>query len=185
MRLRSLAAVAALVAFSAVGVAGASHVSQVDPVSVPPGFLVAHNNVADVPSEPLRRIAGAPDGADVFVQHAQLAGGTPPLPWHTHPGPAIVTVVKGALTYEDACTTVTYEAGSGFVDQGFGHVHRATAGPDGADFYVTYVLLHGSPTHITPVPEGPGPCHENGDDEDETDDEDHDGPEEADDFDDE
>jgi quercetin dioxygenase-like cupin family protein len=148
--------------------------------------------VADVPSEPLRRIADAPGGADVFVQHVQLAGGTPPLPWHTHPGPAIVTVVKGTLTYEDACTTVIYEAGTGFVDQGFGHVHRATAGPDGADFYVTYLLPQGSPTHINLVPEGPGACPENGDgdgenggDEDERDDEDHDGPEEADDFDDE
>jgi quercetin dioxygenase-like cupin family protein len=189
MRLRSFVPIAALAAFSAVGVAGASHVPQLDPGSVPVGFLVTHNHVADVPSEPLRRIADAPGGADVFVQHFQVPANTA-LPFHTHPGPVIVTVVSGALTYEDACITVTYEAGSGFVDEGFGHVHRAIAGPEGAHFYATYLLPHGSPSHVTPVPEGPGPCPDNGDGDGENgdgdqvlDDQDHDGPQEADDFD--
>ena len=81
--------------------------------------------------------------------------------WHTHPGPAIVTVVKGAVTYEDAdanrCVDTTYAAGEGFVDRGFGHVHRAIAGDDGVDFYVVYLLPPGSTTHIIPA-SAPSEC---------------------------
>ncbi len=101
MRLRSGAAGAAFASLSAAGVAVATHVPQVDPGIVPTGFLATHNHVADVPGKPLRRIARARDGMDVFVQHVRLAAGTD-TGWHTHPGPAIVTVVAGALTYEDA-----------------------------------------------------------------------------------
>jgi hypothetical protein len=95
-----------------------------------------------------------PDGADVFVQHVRLDPNVT-TGWHTHPGPAIVTVVKGLVTYEDAhagsCHDAAYEAGHGFVDPGFGHVHRAIAGPEGVDFYVVYVLPPGSPTHVIPT----------------------------------
>lgn len=72
-----------------------------------------------------------------------------------HPGPAIVTVVKGSVTYEDAeatrCIDTTYAAGQGFIDRGFGHVHRAVAGADGVDFYVVYLLPPGSVTHVIPA----------------------------------
>ena len=80
---------------------------------------------------------------------AQVSAGEGP-----HPGPAIVTVVgpTSALTYEDEsanqCRRVTYVGGQGFVDRGFGHVHRAVAGPNGADFYVTYLLPPGSESHV-------------------------------------
>jgi hypothetical protein len=71
-----------------------------------------------------------------------------------------VTVVGGALTYEDACRQATYGKGQGFLDRGFGHVHRAIAGPDGADFYVVYVLPSGSANHvITASP--PAGCRDN------------------------
>jgi hypothetical protein len=184
MRLRPLAAVAACVSLGAVGVAVASHVPQVDPATVPAGFLATHNHVADVPKKPLRRIARARGGMDVFVQHVRLNPGVD-TGWHTHPGPAIVTVVRGALTYEDACTRATYgptspgQPGSGFVDSGFGHVHRAIAGPQGADFYVTYLLPRGSATHFIPTP-APTACddddHDRGDrHHDDDDDHDHGG----------
>lgn len=141
-------------AFGAVLVGGtaalAAHVSQVDPATVPTGFLAAHNSVADIPVSALARAVN-PDGSDVFVQHVRL-GPNAPTGWHTHPGPAIVTVVAGALTYEDAfateCRRIVYPAGQGFTDRGFGHVHRAVAGPAGVDFYVTYFLPPGSPTHV-------------------------------------
>ena len=49
--------------------------------------------------------------------------------WHSHPGPVIVTVTAGALTFYDgddgACTPVVYAAGSSFIDEGGGHVHFA------------------------------------------------------------
>jgi quercetin dioxygenase-like cupin family protein len=137
----------------------ASHVTVVDPAMVPTGFLAAHVAIRDVPVSALAR-AVTPDGADVFVQHVRL-GPNVPTGWHTHPGPAIVTVVAGSLTYQDAeanrCESVAYAAGEGFLDVGFGHVHRAIAGSAGADFYVVYLLPPGSPTHIIPA-DAPPAC---------------------------
>ena len=136
-----------------VGVALASHVTPADPATVPTGFLVAHNSIGDVPVSALAR-AVTPDGADVFIQHVRL-GANVTTGWHTHPGPALVSVVSGSLTYEDAaanrCRDAAYAAGQGFVDRGFGHVHRAIAGADGVDFYVVYILPPGSPTHVIPT----------------------------------
>ena len=150
-----------VLAFGAVLIGGtvalAAHVPQVDPATVPTGFLAAHNSIGDIPVSSIAR-AVKPDGADVFVQHVRL-GANAPTGWHTHPGPAIVTVVSGALTYEDAfaneCRRATYAAGEGFVDRGFGHVHRALAGPSGADFYVVYFLPPGTPTHVIPTSPSP------------------------------
>jgi hypothetical protein len=133
-----------------VGVAGAGHVTEVDPASVPAGFLAAHNSFERLPVRPIAR-AVTPDGADVFVQHVRLDANAA-TGWHTHPGPALVAVVRGSLTYEDAragaCRRAVYQAGEGFVDRGFGHVHRAIAGPGGVDFYVTYILPRGSASHV-------------------------------------
>lgn len=159
MRSKWIMAFAGVGAIGSAGVAIASHVTEVDPATVPTGFLAAHNSVSEVPVSALAR-AVTPDGADVFVQHVRL-GANVATGWHTHPGPAIVTVVgeKSALTYEDAqaneCRRVTYIGGEGFVDRGFGHVHRAVAGPNGADFYVTYLLPPGSETHVIGAPASP------------------------------
>lgn len=134
------------------------HVDQLDPSTVPTGFLSSHGVVTDFPVGPFAR-AVRPDGADVFVQHVRLAPNTA-TPWHTHPGPVIVNVARGSLTYEDAqkgkCRRLLYAPASGksvgFIDRGFGHVHRVVAGPDGVDFYATYVLPRGSQTHLTTAP---------------------------------
>ena len=45
-----------------------------------------------------------PNGADVFVQHLSL-GANQVFAWHTHPGPVVVTVRSGSLTYQDADRT--------------------------------------------------------------------------------
>jgi hypothetical protein len=159
MRVRPIRVLAAVTVLVAAGAAAASHVTQVDPVTVPTGFLAAHNSIDRVPVRAIAR-AVTPDGADVFVQHVRLDANAA-TGWHTHPGPALVTVVRGSLTYEDAragvCRRAVYPAGEGFVDRGFGHVHRAIAGPDGVDFYVTYVLPPGSATHVI-VAGAPGEC---------------------------
>jgi quercetin dioxygenase-like cupin family protein len=150
MRSKLLVVVATTAAVLGVGVAVAGHVPEVDPASVPTGFLAAHNSFERLPVRPIAR-AVTPDGADVFVQHVRLDANAA-TGWHTHPGPALVAVVKGSLTYEDAaagaCRQAVYQAGEGFVDRGFGHVHRAIAGPDGVDFYVTYILPRGSASHV-------------------------------------
>jgi quercetin dioxygenase-like cupin family protein len=154
MRLKRTLAVAGVLSVSGAGAALAAHVSQVDPATVPTGFLAAHNEVEGIQPDVIRR---AVEGrrADVFIQHARLAPNEA-TGWHTHPGPVLVEVVRGSITYEDTggqgkCRRRTYVAGEGFFDPGFGHVHRAIAGADGVDFYPVYVLPPGSETHLIPA----------------------------------
>ena len=46
--------------------------------------------------------------------------------WHSHPGPVVVIIKSGTMTfYEEDCTTRTYEAGDAFIDEGGGHTHLA------------------------------------------------------------
>ncbi len=73
-------------------------------------------------------VSNAPDAGEVVVQEITIApGGT--TGWHSHPGPVVVVVKSGALTFVDAelgaCTEKTYPAGTAFIDQGQGHVHSA------------------------------------------------------------
>ena len=135
------------------GVALASHVTEVDPATVPAGFLSAHNRVADVPLSAFTRAAAA-DGAEVTIQHIRLVANQP-IPWHTHPGPVFVLIERGAFTYEFAqggkCVTTTYTENEGFVDPGFGNVHQATAGPNGAEIYGVFVLPPGSANQTIPT----------------------------------
>ena len=155
IRAMRLSAVAMAVAgmTTAAGLALAGHVTQLDPASVPTGFLAAHSRIDAVGVNALAR-AVKPDGAELFIQHVRL-GANEQTAWHTHPGPVLVAVVKGTLTYEDAhanrCRKTTYAAGEGFTDPGFGHVHRAVAGPSGAEFYPVYILPQGSQTHVIPA----------------------------------
>jgi quercetin dioxygenase-like cupin family protein len=53
--------------------------------------------------------------------------------WHTHPGPVVVNVVEGELTYvgADDCVEREYPAGTAFVDVGGDHVHNAFNATDG------------------------------------------------------
>ena len=157
--MRWIAALAAVTVLAVSGAALANHVTQVDPTTVPTGFLAAHNAIGDVPVSALARAVAA-GGTDLFIQHVRL-GANAATGWHTHPGPALVAVVAGSLAYQDAeantCESVTYAAGEGFVDRGFGHVHRAVAGADGVDFYVVYLLPPGSTTHIIPA-SAPSEC---------------------------
>jgi quercetin dioxygenase-like cupin family protein len=49
------------------------------------------------------------------------------FPWHSHPGPVIVTVTHGELVYvtADDCSEHSYAAGTAFVDPGRGMIHSA------------------------------------------------------------
>src|SRR6266542_3341019 len=136
------------------GAAIASHVTEIDPATVPTGFFVAHNYVADVPVSAIAR-AAEPNGADVFVQHLRF----PPnqaFPWHSHPGPVFGMFVSGSLTYEDTAHNTgrdrPYTPGRGCRDTGFCHVHRASARPAGAEAYFFLIMPPGSETHIISAP---------------------------------
>jgi quercetin dioxygenase-like cupin family protein len=82
--------------------------------------------------------------------------------WHSHPGPAIVTIAAGTLTLYDGddptCTGRPYAAGEAFVDIGSGHVHRGrNLGTTDVELYVTYL---GVPAGTSPRIDAadPGNC---------------------------
>ena len=64
--------------------------------------------------------------------------------WHSHPGPVVILVKSGVLTFYSAegagCTSRSYSAGQALVDSGQGHVHRAAnlSGTENAEVWVTY-----------------------------------------------
>src|SRR5262245_50828934 len=67
-----------------------------------------------------------PDPSDVYIVRNRVPPGGY-SGWHTHPGPSIVSVKAGTATVYDgddpSCTPATYAAGTGFIDEGGGHVH--------------------------------------------------------------
>jgi hypothetical protein len=150
MWLRRILVIGGVLGLLGTGVAIADHVSEVDPATVPEGFLVTHNAVTDVQISSFAR-AVKRHGADVFVQHVQFEPGEA-TDWHTHPGPVLVTIVRGSLIYEDShgnmCRQTEYGEKTGFMDPGFGHVHRGIGGETGVDFYAVYVLPSGSENHL-------------------------------------
>ena len=82
--------------------------------------------------------------------------------WHTHPGPALFTVSKGALTmYEGddpSCTPQLFPAGTGSIEaETSGHIHllRNETGSV-AETIVTFLLPVGAPVR-TDLP-NPGNC---------------------------
>lgn len=87
-------------------------------------------------------LAQVDDAADTIVQQftVQPGGFTG---WHSHPGPAFVTVAQGTFTYYDgedeSCTGIPYGPSESFVDMGQGHVHSArNEGTDEVGLYVMY-----------------------------------------------
>ena len=68
--------------------------------------------------------------------------------WHTHPGPVVVVVAAGELTYipadDPTCTGTTYPAGTSFLDPGHGHVHIAyNFGETNLELYALYFEVPG------------------------------------------
>jgi quercetin dioxygenase-like cupin family protein len=134
------------------------HVPQIDPTTVPYGTLAGGNQVRTpinikIGQNPTHVLG---KGTVVTMRHVTFAAGQS-TGWHTHLGPVLVTVVSGSLTLYDGsdkkCIGVTYKAGQGFFDAGFGHVHLArNNGAVPADFYATYILPPGSTALAVPVP---------------------------------
>jgi hypothetical protein len=149
--------VAATVLVVGVGGAVATHVPVVAPTAVPEGYLAAHNDVAGIDISAFAR-AVRRGHADATIRHF-VFGANAATGWHTHPGPAIVTVASGSFSYQDAhgnkCRTRTYTAGQGFFDRGFGHVHRGIAGPAGAHLYTLWLTPTGSSTETIAAPAPP------------------------------
>ncbi len=82
------------------------------------------------------------------------------FPWHTHPGPVLVNVTQGHLTYVQVsdCVPRAYPAGTAFVDPGRGNVHTAYAGPAGATLVAVFFEVSGSGPLTIPVSGHDGSC---------------------------
>lgn len=81
---------------------------------------------------------------DAHVQQVQFAPGDASA-WHDHPGFALIAVKSGTLTLYDAdCNAHRVGPGEAFVETG-GPTRTVNLGAEPADFFVTYVVPHGSP----------------------------------------
>ncbi len=107
-------------------------------------------------------VSNAPDAGEVVVQEITIApGGT--TGWHSHPGPVVVVVKAGTLTYiRDAngtCVSTPYAAGKAFVDPGQGHVHTAfNLGTENLVLYATYFDVPVGGSVRIDVPAVPASC---------------------------
>ncbi len=97
-------------------------------------------------------VANAPNAGEVVVQEITI-GPNGNFGWHSHPGPVVVVVKSGALTFVDvekgACTETTYPAGSAFIDPGQGHVHLAF-NPSSTQNLVLYATYFDVPPGASP-----------------------------------
>lgn len=84
------------------------------------------------------------------------------FPWHTHPGPVLISVVQGDLVYVNAtdCIERPYTAGTAFVDPGRGNVHTAfNDGDEDAVLVATFLDADATgPLTITDVITAPEDC---------------------------
>ena len=109
-------------------------------------------------------VSNAPGAGEVVVQEITIGpGGT--TGWHSHPGPVVVVVKQGTITYIRSaggeCVGTPYSAGTAFVDPGQGHAHTAfNLGTENLVLIATYfdVPAGGSPRIDVPADAIPAPC---------------------------
>ena len=100
--------------------------------------------------------------SDVYVtKHTFDPGGQ--TGWHSHPGPSLITIVQGTLTfYHDDCTSETFTAGQSLTDLGCGDIHNAVnEGATPAIDVAVQIVPHGAPRRIdvdNPGCTQPAPC---------------------------
>jgi quercetin dioxygenase-like cupin family protein len=90
-----------------------------------------------------QEVMHVPDARQTVVQQITIGPGGH-TGWHSHPGPVVVVVTGGTLTFysseDPACTPRTYGAGQAFIDHGQGHVHigRNESTTENVDLWATY-----------------------------------------------
>ena len=94
----------------------------------------------------------ATEPTDVYVAHNTVAPGGN-SGWHTHPGPSVVVIKTGTATVYDSdgrtCPATTYPAGTGFIDEGGGHVHLVqNAGTTTLETYAFQIIPAGAARRI-------------------------------------
>jgi quercetin dioxygenase-like cupin family protein len=150
LALTLLGTVAAVVAGAALATPGSGFIER---TVVARGTLGPHFKI---------KLQDSSSPGDVVVQHFILAP-SGQSGWHLHPGPALVVVKSGELTFDQAidCSSATYSAGQVAVEPA-GMIHRArNAGTENVEFWVTFLDVPvGTPQRIeaetTPGWEDPG-----------------------------
>ena len=89
-----------------------------------------------------QEVLHAPDLLETVMQQIVIGPGGS-TGWHSHPGPVVVLIKSGALTFysseDPTCTPRTYSAGQAFIDPGQGHVHLArNLGSQNVELWATY-----------------------------------------------
>jgi quercetin dioxygenase-like cupin family protein len=141
MKLRSKIALL-VIALAGVAALGAGTVYAIS-IEVPArGTFVSKKDKVNL-ARGIARLMSEP--TDAAVQKIVLNPGEGPN-WHTHAGPVTVIIKSGSFTVvDDDCSATTYTAGQVFVDEGFGHVHRAfNPGPGTTEVWASYVIPKGA-----------------------------------------
>ncbi len=99
------------------------------------------------------------DASNIAVAKVTLQPGAV-FPWHTHPGPVLITIAEGDFVYTLAadCIDRWYPAGTAVIDAGFGNVHSAY-NPSLSEETVVIATFLGVPDGgpLTVLAEGPDP----------------------------
>jgi hypothetical protein len=127
-----------LTSASLVGVTLASPAMGVQPTLLARGAYEDFK-VKSVKGSPVEFDVKAKSMVDVVVRKHDYAVGSH-TGWHSHPGPVFITVTEGTLTYylydDLTCTPHVVTKGSGFVDDGRGHMVRNESGQPAQDVSV-------------------------------------------------
>ncbi len=90
-----------------------------------------------------QEVIHVPDAQQTLMQQIVIGPGGH-TGWHSHPGPVVVLIKSGTMSFYDGgdpgCTERTYSAGQAFVDSGQGHVHiaRNESTTDNLEIWATY-----------------------------------------------
>jgi hypothetical protein len=155
MKKKLLLAVAVL---AAVGVFAAVTMAS-PPVGVTPTVLARGTfdpfMVKSAESSPVDLQLKSKAPMDVVVRRHDYAPGSN-TGWHQHPGPILITVTQGQLTYyeydDPTCTPHVVTAGHGFVDTGDGHMVRNETTQAAQDISVIFVPVGGAFRTELPAP---------------------------------
>ncbi|HEY2066330.1 MAG TPA: hypothetical protein VGG84_10265, partial [Gemmatimonadaceae bacterium] len=80
----------------------------------------------------------AQKGLEVIVRSFAYAPGSF-TGWHQHPGPVLIQVIEGTVTFFEAahpCTPIVVSAGHGYLDAGDGHIGRNLSGAPAKDITI-------------------------------------------------
>ncbi len=99
------------------------------------------------------------NNTDIAVANVTIAPGGH-SGWHSHPGPVIVVVKTGTVTFyhgnDPTCTGTVHPAGTVFIEEGGDVGIARNEGPVEVSNFVTFFVPAGSPTRIDAA--NPGNC---------------------------